>query len=641
MSQSSRIVFVPCAACGNRNSILDYDATRSYRCSTCGAALTPSGRAPQAVDLPSAVDLAASTEGVPFWSVAGGAPLPRPASPSAGGDTIRLAPFGKYTLIRELGRGGMGFVYEALDTQLDRRVALKMLYTSPNADPKEALLDEERFLREAKLSASLPKHPHLVSVYESGVIDGRRYLAMELIDGQPMSAWRRLGSVTLRQQVALLRDVAQAVHHAHEHGIVHRDLKPQNILVDAKNQPNVTDFGLAKSVGTRAALSLTASGMVVGTPSYMSPEQAQGLSTIDRRSDIYAMGVLLYEILTGQLPFTGQSPVDILMKVLRDPLVPPSTAVRTRRPEGAAAPAPDRVPSAVIHAVVDPGLEAVCLKAMAREPAQRYATAQAFAEDLTAWLKGDPVGARPPAVCRPRSLPGGWAAAGVLAAVAAALGMYWATRPPRSPGAVPRAAGSPPEAAAAPAVAKHPAPAPDTWWPLFRDLQRALAPDDFEPTRAEALLARARAEHPGRSAEIDDLVDAEYRGVTRDLEGIARDRWLVEQPRIRRVRAWLAFMKKPLDVADRILAWRGVCAVTLNVHPYAEVRGPLVEGMASEDRFTPLRLHGAAIAGGRIELVHPDHGARTLSLDGLEDGKAYVVDGDWSDPDGLTLRGER
>ena len=192
-------------------------------------------------------------------------PRPLPGVPE------KLAALGKYKFIRELGRGGMGVVYEALDTQLRRKVAVKLLLASPNADEEERALDEERFLREARLSANA-KHPHIVGVYEAGVLDGRRFLAMELIDGQSMSKWRKSGSITIRQQVTLLRDVAIAVHHAHLQGVIHRDLKPDNILVDGKNQPHVGDFGLAKTLGQDVSISLTASGMIMGTPAFMSPE---------------------------------------------------------------------------------------------------------------------------------------------------------------------------------------------------------------------------------------------------------------------------------------------------------------------------------------------------------------------------------
>jgi hypothetical protein len=291
--------------------------------------------------------------------------------------------FGKYQLLRELGRGGMGVVLEAVDTELKRRVALKMMLASPNADRDEASLDEERFLREAQLSAKLEKHPHIVGVYEAGVIDGRRYLAMEFIEGSPMSKWRKSGSVSVRQQVALLRDTALAVHHAHQHGIIHRDLKPENILVDPRNVPHVTDFGLAKSVGQDVSLSLTASGMVMGTPTHMSPEQAKGLKTIDHRADVYSMGVMLYETLTGRVPFQGETAIEILMKAVKNAAPPPSSIVKA----GAVA-------------CMDSAIENICLKCLAKSPRDRYPSAEAFAEDLTRWLKGEEVNVAAPATRR-------------------------------------------------------------------------------------------------------------------------------------------------------------------------------------------------------------------------------------------------
>jgi WD40 repeat protein/RIO-like serine/threonine protein kinase len=279
--------------------------------------------------------------------------------------TTRL---GKYSLVRELGRGGMGVVYEAVDTQLDRKVALKLLLVNPNLEPKDLQLEQDRFVQEAQLSAKL-KHPNIVTIYEAGILDGRQFLAMELVEGRPFSDWR--GSVNFRDQVGVLRDVAHAVHHAHEQGILHRDLKPRNILVAVGNRPFVTDFGLAKSMGKGAGLSLTGSGAVVGTPAYMSPEQAQGLDRIDWRTDIYSLGVILYEMMAGRPPFQGESPIEILMKVVKDPVVPPLQVA-----EGAAVLGLDRA------------IENICLKALAKKDRDRYVTAQAFAEDLTKWLQG-------------------------------------------------------------------------------------------------------------------------------------------------------------------------------------------------------------------------------------------------------------
>src|SRR6185295_10940192 len=278
---------------------------------------------------------------------------------------------GKYKLLRELGRGGMGVVYEALDTQLNRKVALKLMLSNPNADPKERALEEERFVQEAQLSAKL-KHPNIVTVYEAGLLDGRQFLAMEMIEGQAFNDWRK--TVTIRQQIQTLADVASAVHHAHEQGILHRDLKPRNILVSSAGHAYVTDFGLAKSLGKNVHQSLTGSGAVVGTPAYMSPEQAQGLDRVDWRTDIYSLGVILYECMTGRTPFTGESPIEILMKVVKDPVVPPLQLV-----------------DAGVALGLDKGIENICLKALAKKDRDRYVTAQALADDLTKWLAGEKV----------------------------------------------------------------------------------------------------------------------------------------------------------------------------------------------------------------------------------------------------------
>ena len=278
---------------------------------------------------------------------------------------------GKYRLVRELGRGGMGVVYEAIDSQLNRKVALKLMLSNPNADPKERALEEERFVQEAQLSAKL-KHPNIVTVYEAGLLDGRQFLSMEMIDGSAFNDWRK--TVTIRQQVQTLADVASAVHHAHEQGILHRDLKPRNILVSGSGHAYVTDFGLAKSLGKNVHQSLTGSGAVVGTPAYMSPEQAQGLDRVDWRTDIYSLGVILYECMTGRTPFTGESPIEILMKVVKDPVVPPLQVVDAGSALG-----------------LDKAIENICLKALAKKDRDRYVTAQAFSDDLTKWLAGEKV----------------------------------------------------------------------------------------------------------------------------------------------------------------------------------------------------------------------------------------------------------
>jgi predicted Ser/Thr protein kinase len=315
-----------------------------------------------------------------------------------------LGVFGKFSLLREVGSGGMGVVYEAHDRNLDRRVALKLLLLSPNADAAEAALDEERFVREAKLSARL-KHANIVSVHEAGTMNGRRYIAMEFVDGKSLREWRRTGSVTVRQLVSFLRDIALALHHAHENGVIHRDLKPENILIDRGNQPHITDFGLAKFVGQNVLQSFTAEGRVVGTPNYMSPEQIRGSKSLDARTDIYSLGVMLYEVLTGKPPFKGDSAMELMMQAVNSEPTPPS-----------------KVTGIQMNSAVFGSLEKICLRAMAREPGDRYSNAKQMADDLSAWLQGHRVRVVSPRLRRKVA----WIAAAGLLAVA---GLWFALKP--------------------------------------------------------------------------------------------------------------------------------------------------------------------------------------------------------------------
>jgi serine/threonine protein kinase len=331
---------------------------------------------------------------------------------SAAREPEPLASFGKYELLHELGRGGMGVVYEAHDRELGRVVALKLML-GRRGRPM-APQDEDRFIREAKLVAALPKHPAIVGVFEAGVVGDRRFIAMELVRGEPFSSWRT--GAELRRQAEVLREVALAVHHAHQHGVIHRDLKPDNILVDAEGKPHVTDFGLAKAVGQDVQASLTAEGMVVGTPAYMSPEQAQGLRSLDGRADVWALGVLLYESLTGRQPFVGNTAVEILVKAAKN-----------------AVPSPSRIVRGGVKGL-DSALERICLKALEKRADDRYRSAADFAADLGAWLSGGEVRANPSSVRVPppprRS--GRWIALGA-AAVAAGLVLFAVLRPPRPP----------------------------------------------------------------------------------------------------------------------------------------------------------------------------------------------------------------
>lgn len=397
-------------------------------------------------------------------------------------------PFGKYQILRELGKGGMGIVYEAMDTALDRKVALKMMIVSPNADPEEIKLEQERFVRESKLAAKLPKHRHIVGVYEVGVIDDKYYLAMELVEGMSFKDWQKSGSVDVRRQITVLRDVLLAVHHAHQNEVVHRDLKPQNVLVDAKMEPHVLDFGLAKSLGPEVSKGLTITGMLVGTPYYMSPEQAQGNKTVGPPSDVYSMGSMLYEILTGRPPFTGETPIEVLMKVVKDPVAPPSSLVRTPN-----------------HPARDKTLENICLKALAKAAKQRYQTAEAFAQDLTRWLKGQEVRveaprqrAKGPIVIK-KSNP--WiyvmissvAAAVVLVVIVTMVNKEKQDKPPKPP---PVVIGPPPDEGTPPPPVETTPPANTTLPPVTTTTPPPVEPPPVGPPPVvDARLLPVRARH--------------------------------------------------------------------------------------------------------------------------------------------------
>jgi len=271
---------------------------------------------------------------------------------------------GRYLVLGEIGRGGMGIVQRAWDSQLDRVVALKVL-------PEHALLDveaRERMQREAQMLAGV-NHPNIVAVYELGFEGGKVYLAMELVEGATLDRLRP----PLRTIVTALRDAALAIDAMHRHGIIHRDIKPANLMLDVRGRVRVTDFGLAKRLGTAPKVSL--SGSVVGTPAYMSPEQARSLP-LDGRSDVYSLGATLYDLLCDRPPFVAKDPLAVLGQlVAKDPTPPRSLKPRLPR-----------------------DLETVILKALEKEPARRYATAAEFGEDLRRWLDGDPIRARPQTV---------------------------------------------------------------------------------------------------------------------------------------------------------------------------------------------------------------------------------------------------
>jgi len=279
-------------------------------------------------------------------------------------------PLSNYELLEEIGRGGMGVVYKARQIRPGRVVALKTIRSGQFASPAEV----QRFHSEAEAAANLD-HPHIVPIFEVGQEQGQHYFSMKLVEGQSLAQRLRGGQASsgteIRSLVKILAAVARAVHYAHQRGILHRDLKPGNILLDAQDGPYVTDFGLAKQVAGDDTS--TQSGSIVGTASYMAPEQAAAGKSLTTAADVYSLGAILYEVLTGQPPFRQETTLQTLVQV------------REREPAR---------PSAV-HPKVDRDLETICLKCLEKDPHRRYGSAEALAEELERWLAGEPITARP------------------------------------------------------------------------------------------------------------------------------------------------------------------------------------------------------------------------------------------------------
>jgi serine/threonine-protein kinase len=265
---------------------------------------------------------------------------------------------GRYRIIRKLGSGGMANVYLAEDEELGRRVAIKILNDRYANDE----LFIERFRREAKSAAAL-SHPNIVSIYDRGEAEGTYYIAMEVIEGRSLKEMiLTRGPLPITTALTLAREILDALSFAHRHGIIHRDIKPHNILIGERLK--VTDFGIARA----GASQMTEAGSIMGTAQYLSPEQARG-APVTAASDLYSVGIVLYEMLTGKVPFTGDSPIEIAMKHLNDPPRPPSRI----RPE------------------IPAELDAVVLRVLAKEPEDRYQSAEEFSEDLTRVEAGLPV----------------------------------------------------------------------------------------------------------------------------------------------------------------------------------------------------------------------------------------------------------
>ena len=275
--------------------------------------------------------------------------------------------FGDYELLEEIARGGMGVVFKARQTSLNRIVAVKMILSGQLASPE----DVQRFRTEAEAAAQLD-HPGIVPIYEVGVHEGQHYFAMGFVEGASLAARVSDGPLPPREAAEIVCTVAVAVQYAHDHGVIHRDLKPGNVLLDKDGKPRVTDFGLAKLIENGS--DLTGTGQILGTPSYMAPELAasQG-NAAGPTVDVYALGAILYEMLTGRPPFRGETALETLDQVRSAEPIPPHR-LRPGMPRE---------------------LETICLKCLHKDSARRYAGAGALAEDLGRYLEGRPIQARP------------------------------------------------------------------------------------------------------------------------------------------------------------------------------------------------------------------------------------------------------
>jgi serine/threonine protein kinase len=341
------------------------EPTTCARCGTILPADAPAGVCPKCL-------LAAGFDSFDSFDGEANEPTVGLSSSDATPPVTTVRYFGDYEILEEIARGGMGVVYKGRQVSLNRIVAIKMILSGELAGPD----DIERFHNEAQAAANL-KHPNIVAIHEVGQHEGKYYFSMDYVEGQSLAEVIHAGPLPAQKAAEYVKIIAEAVHFAHQRGTLHRDLKPANVLVDADDQPHITDFGLAKRVTGDSGL--TATGAVMGTPSYMSPEQASGRQAdVGPHSDVYSLGAILYELLTGRPPFCAATAVATLRQVTD---TPPTAPHKLK----------DDVPQ---------DLETICLKCLEKSPHTRYHSARELAEELGRFLNHEPIQAKPASAVR-------------------------------------------------------------------------------------------------------------------------------------------------------------------------------------------------------------------------------------------------
>ena len=362
--QRKEVLF--CSACFVQYNIVGYEPGEVFRCKSCEGELEipDPGQDGAPVDPETLVYDVASGFGTGGESGTFPDYTSRPSYSRSG--EIEGESFGNYRILKKIARGGMGIVYQALQKNLNRVVALKVLMAGDGASEEEL----RRFHLEASAAANL-NHPYIVPIHEVGEIDGRHYFTMDFVKGRTLSRMIRKGGLPIREALIVAKKVAEGLEYAHSQGIVHRDIKPANIILDQFGNPRITDFGIVKDL--LSDQKVTKTGEVMGTPAYMSPEQATGEGNIDGRADVYSLGAVLYELLTSEPPFKGENSMEVLMKCLKQEPVSPKT----------------------LNPSLHRDVETICLKSLEKDPARRYDSAEELQRDIERYLNGETILARP------------------------------------------------------------------------------------------------------------------------------------------------------------------------------------------------------------------------------------------------------